>query len=298
MAVEPEDYQQDPVRLRLYRKLGFERYLQQRRCWKVGSLPLHCDVYGADPEAPTILFLPGIGTYVELYCELLAKLQQQGFNVVGMDLRGHGYSGGERGYYKVEEIIADAAAVINEIQTHFKGPIGLFGCSMGARLALAITEADERIQSLLCHTLFLAERPPDFWHQFGWQSLSYTAFFFPDFKVNFRTFVDVDSLLANNPMAEMADQDPLLVWDYPVGTLDSLYSYRSQILNNPLRAKTAVIVGSEDQVLTPQYIQSIIKDSQQPFTYIEIPEGSHMLPFDHINDTLKACSDWFKQTLR
>lgn len=297
MADFISDYRQDPIRLRNYKKLGFDRFLTERESLSIGELPLHCDLYRFSEDAPCILFLPGIGTYVELYCELLSKLSQQGFNVIAMDLRGHGYSGGSRGKYRIEEVVKDAQQVIDQLSEHLSGPWALFGSSMGARLALAINEADERIHSLLCHTLFLAERPPNFWHHFGWSSLSFSNLFFPDMKIDFRTFVDIDRLLINSPMGDMADEDPLLVWDYPVSTLHSVFSTHCQILKRPLNNPAAILVGSEDEVLPLSYIQQLIRDSKQPFELIEIAGGSHMLPFERINDTLCAASSWFKQTL-
>jgi alpha-beta hydrolase superfamily lysophospholipase len=85
----------DLQRTELRRKLGIESRLELRRCVRIGTLPLHTELYScADETAPLLLFIPGIGTYSELYAELLSDLSAQGLNVVGVDLRGHGYSGG------------------------------------------------------------------------------------------------------------------------------------------------------------------------------------------------------------
>ncbi|MEH6624973.1 MAG: alpha/beta fold hydrolase [Motiliproteus sp.] len=285
----------DRLRSRILRELGLTPFLERGENIELGGLPLHCELYEYDPAAPTIIFLPGIGTYSQLYCELLSRMSDRGFNMIAVDIRGHGFSGGERGGYKVDEVIADVQLVIDYLQQRFSGPIGLYGCSIGSRLALAVAEVEPRIEALLCHTLFLAEVPPDVWHSMGWSGLSLSNMFTPYLKVNMRTFVDIDTLLQHNPMGKYADNDPILVWDYPIYTLHSVYTYPSQILTEPLNIPSAIIVGSEDDVLNTSYTKKIVENSAQPFELIVIEGGSHMLPFDHIDDTLEASCQWFLQ---
>ncbi|OMH30264.1 alpha/beta hydrolase [Motiliproteus sp. MSK22-1] len=283
------------IRYRRFEELGLTPYLEQRQIIDMGDLPIHCELYEYDVQAPTILFIPGIGTYSELYCELLARLSRQGFNLLAVDLRGHGYSGGDRGKYTVDQVVEDIQLVIDYVASHYQGPVGLFGCSIGARLALAVAEQDSRIKALLCHTLFLSEIPPDIWHALGWNSLQFANWFTPGMKVNFRTFVNVESLLKHNPMGQLADKDPLLVWDYPVSTLYSLYSKPSSVLRRKLDTPSAIIIGSNDDIIPLDYTQRLIRRSKHPFELIVIEGGSHMLPFDHIEDTLNATGQWFKQ---
>ncbi|MCW9053930.1 MAG: lysophospholipase [Motiliproteus sp.] len=286
---------QDRLRSRLLKELGLAPFLKRCEIFELGDLPLHCEIYHHHPNAPTIIFLPGIGTYSQLYCELLSRMSDQGFNMIAVDIRGHGFSGGERGGYTVPQIVEDIQGLLDHLQDHYSGPFGLFGCSIGSKLALSIAEQDPRIDALLCHTLFLAEIPPDIWHSMGWSGLYFSNLFTPNLKVNLRSFVDIDTLLQYNPMEKYADQDPLLVWDYPVYTLHSVYSYSSKILKESLQRPCAIIIGSKDDVLTPGYTRRLIERSKQHFDLIEIEDGSHMLPFDHIDDTLQASSEWFHQ---
>ncbi|MCP5406796.1 MAG: alpha/beta fold hydrolase [Chromatiaceae bacterium] len=294
MSYTWQTVKQDRLRKRVLSSLGLMPYLERCEAIELGELPLHCELYQFSPEAPTIIFLPGIGTYSQLYCELLSRMSDQGFNLVAVDIRGHGCSGGQRGGYKVSEVVTDIRQLLDQLEPRFRGPFGLFGCSIGAKLGLAVAEQEERIQALLCHTLFLAELPPDIWHLMGWNSLWFSNMFTPQLKVNLRLFVDIDNLLRNNPMGRYADRDPLLVWDYPVYTLHSTYSYPSRILRQELPADSAaIIIGERDEILTLDYTRNIIKRSVQKFDLIVIKDGNHMLPFDHIDETLRASSDWF-----
>ncbi len=295
MSYSWQTAKQDRLRNLVLTRLGLTPYLERCEVIELGELPLHCELYQFSAEAPTIVFIPGIGTYSQLYCELLSRMSDRGFNLVAVDIRGHGCSGGQRGGYKVSEVVADIQQLLDRLQQRFSGPFGLYGCSIGSKLGLAVAEREKRIEALLCHTLFLAELPPDIWHFMGWNSLYFSNLFTPQLKVNLRLFVDIDNLLKNNPMGKYADRDPLLVWDYPVYTLHSTYSYPSRILKQALPIKSAAIItGDKDEVLSLNYTRKLIQHSVQPFDLIVIEEGSHMLPFDHIDDTLEASCNWFR----
>lgn len=290
-----QNARQDDSRQRVFEKLGLTPYLARCEVVEFGELPLHCELYQHAPDAPTIIFLPGIGTYSQLYCELLSRMSERGFNIVAVDIRGHGFSGGPRGGYRVGEVIADIQQLLDWLQLRFGGPFGIYGCSIGSKLGLAVAERDSRIQALLCHTLFLNELPPDIFHFMGWNSLYFSNLFTPQMKINLRLFVDIDNLLKHNPMGKYADRDPVLVWDYPVYTLHSIYSYPSSILRQPLALPSAIITGDKDQILSLGYARNLINRSVQPFELIVIKDGSHMLPFDHIEETLEASCDWFER---
>ncbi|WP_210395609.1 alpha/beta hydrolase [Motiliproteus sediminis] len=296
--MQPSDPNHSVNRQRILKQLGLDRYLTHRTCWELGELPLHCELYPADPHDPLVIFIPGIGTYSEIYTEFLYRFSQRGYNLLSIDLRGHGYSGGPRGDYSVEEVIRDLGQVIDYARQHFDGPLVLFGCSIGARLGLAFAEADSRLDALICHTLFLNERPPDLWHMLGWSWLSMNAMWMPQLKTDFRQFVDVNALLEHNPMGQFASQDSLLVWEYPLRTLNSAYSHPSRILQQPLGIPALLLFGEKDHVLPPDYLRSLAGASKQPFTLIEIADAGHMLPFDHIEETLEATDNWLKNNVR
>ncbi|WP_165840039.1 alpha/beta fold hydrolase [Motiliproteus coralliicola] len=281
-------------RRKIYQQLGLLEYLQHRQLLQVGELPLHCELYPAQPNDPWILFIPGIGTYSELYCEMLHKLSLCGFNCLSIDLPGHGYSGGSRGNYRLETLIPQLSQLLDQLEQEHSGPIGVFGCSIGSRIGLALAEQDPRVRALMCHTLFVNEVPPDMLHQFGWQALSFNRWFMPWAEVDFRSFIDIDNLLNHNPMGEFARVDERLVWQYPISTLDSVYNARSRITEAELEIPSAIIVGERDEVLTPSYTRRLIRNSRQPFDLFEIEGGCHMLPFEHIDTTVETVADWFQ----
>ncbi|GAB6095523.1 hypothetical protein JCM14469_17750 [Desulfatiferula olefinivorans] len=289
---------QEERRLILMGALRLTPFIEKRKNLLLGDVPIHCEVYPARRDDPVIVFIPGIGTYSEMYCEFLHKLSTWGFNVVGVDLRGHGYSGGQRGAYTVAEVIADLAAVVDLACDSFNDRIGFLGCSIGAPLARACAEKDPRIRALLCHTLFLTEYPPDFFTFSGWNMLHLSRLFVPDFTIDFRSFIDVDALLSGNVFADFIDYDDLIVWEYSVRTLSDIYSDRTRLIDEAMNFKAAIITGENDEVISLDYMRYIIDKMTHPFDLITIPRARHMLPFLHVKDTVLACRDWFNTNLR
>ena len=181
-------------RQRLRYQLQLEAPLQFRSVFRVGHV--HCELYeNHQPDAPVILFLAGMGTYCELYARLLHGLSGQGFHVVGVDLRGHGYSLGERGALTVELAVADLVGVMDALETRYSGHFWVYGYSIGATLGASLSTTDERIRALVCNTLLLPEVPPDSLHDFGWNWTMMSAFWFPDYKVSLQQFLDFKTLI-------------------------------------------------------------------------------------------------------
>lgn len=280
-----------------YEQLGLTPYLERREILTLGKIPLHGELYEYCPEAPCILFVPGIGTYSALYAESLSKLSDKGFNVLSIDLRGHGESGGKRGQYRVSEVVDDLQLALDYLSARYHDQIGVLGCSIGSRLGLALSEADSRVRSLFCHTLFLAEIPPNLSHFIGWQQLALTSLWWPNFLIDFRTFIDISEFLYHNPIGQFANHDDLMVWHYPVGTLHSVFSERTNILRKRLCIPSALLVGENDPIIRSAYIKRLIKRSAQHFELYELKGEGHLLPLEAVDAWVDVSSEWFSKTL-
>lgn len=280
-----------------FEHLGLTPYLARREIIRLGDLPLHLELYHYVTGAPCILFLPGIGTYSELYCESLAKLSSSGFNVLSVDLRGHGYSGGQRGDYRVKQVVADLQQVLDLLEQRYGSPIGVLGCSIGSRLGLALAEADNRVKALLCHTLFIAERPLDFWHWWGWKNLAMLSLWWPQMPIDFRTFINIQQILEQNPVGQYAIYDDKMVWHYTAATLHSIFSEPCLVLSQPIEARCALLIGEQDAIIPTRYAKALAQGLAQPFEYIELAGAGHMLPFERLDEWVSQCSEWFNRSL-
>ncbi len=286
----------------VFESLGLKQHLKGRRVLEISNLPIHCEVYETrGPErastSPVVIFVPGFGTYAEMYCELLDGLAGAGFNAVGVDIRGHGWSGGQRGLYQVNQVVKDLSQVITRLKDDYNGPVVLFGSSIGSVLALACAERDRRVQALICHTLFLTEIPPDFLHLIGWFWTSLWALFMPHAIVDFRFFTNVNTMLKGTVLGEFAAHDDLLVWRYPLATLGSVYSRPSRVYREQVGFPAAIVIGDRDELIDLEYERTIIRGMRHPFDLIVIPGARHMLPFENIEDTIEQVSSWLSRSL-
>ena len=286
-----------PSRERLREKLQIGPWLEKRQAFQLGKDALHCELYEYDVAAPTVLFLPGIGTYSELYAEMLGKLSERGFNVVAIDLPGHGYSGGPRGLYTVEQVNFAVSMVLDHLQKRFTGPFSIFGYSIGALLGVAAAEQDERIEAVLCGTLLLPDIAPDFLHEMGWQWTHASAFFFPYMKAPLRLFVDFKMLLASHPAGEEINRDPLVVFDYPLKTLSSAFSCHCNVLKQRYPFKSAIIHGDRDEVLPLAYSKRVVEQCEQPFELLVMEQTGHMVPWLRTDKLVDIAAKWLLNNL-
>lgn len=281
-------------RHRLRQALGINDVLQQRKLLKLGELPLHCELYEYADDAPLLIFLPGIGTYSELYACMFDGLRQQGFNVLSIDLPGHGYSGGPRGMYTVEQVCDCVSRVLDELEGRFSGPACLFGYSIGALLAVAVAERDDRFSKVICGTLLMTELPPDLFHFLGWQWTWGSGLLFPDVKMPLSSMVDYNQLLAGHPAGELINEDPLLVLDYPFRTLSSLFSHRSGIYRNRFPFELAIVQGEQDEVLSLAYSRRVQAETAQPIDLISVSQEGHMMPLTAPLKLAGIVADWLR----
>lgn len=292
-----EELSAEEKRRYLREKCGLTAALQQREVVTLGELPLHLEIYASEPAHPVVIFLPGIGTYCELYAKFLLEFSQRGYNMVGLDIRGHGYSGGAAGDYRVEQITEDIRQVVEYCRQRFNTEIHIWGNSLGAILGLAATEDIKSIKSIMCHTLCTASCPPSYIHWQGWQNLNTWKWFMPWQKLDFRQFIDIKNLLHETPLVGCIEHDDKMIWEYTIGTLADVYNYRHRSVYKKLDFKMALIVGENDNVLSPSYEKNLIDDMVHPVDFIGIENAGHMLPFTHAKETIDVSVNWLQQQI-
>lgn len=299
IPIRPPVFSQEEcdIRQQLRAKMNLAPFLSQRTAFNVGAAGIHCELYEYSTDAPTILFLPGIATYSELYAEMLCKLSQQGFNVVAIDPPGHGYSAGERGLYSVEAMSNAVSMVLNVLEQRFPGPFAIYGYSIGALLALAAAERDERLKAVLAGTLLIPDLAPDLAHRIGWSWMWTSALVMPTYKVPLQQFMDFQQLLKGHPAAAEINRDPLIVFDYPLQTLASLFSHRCKSVYKTSPFSLAVLQGDRDEILPVSYARRVERYCEQPMELIIAKYQGHMMSFLAPDKVAELAAAWFKRTL-
>jgi alpha-beta hydrolase superfamily lysophospholipase len=111
----------------------------------------------------SILIVPGLGEHTGRYVHVGDFFQNAGFNVIGIDVRGQGRSGGTPGYVeRYDQFLEDLRAGIHMVKAF---PLFVLGHSFGGQLALALAARNEpNIAGYLASGPWLAlTHPPAAW---------------------------------------------------------------------------------------------------------------------------------------
>lgn len=102
--------------------------------------------YDVDGNGPLVVLVPGVGELRSTYRFLAPMLQQAGFRVATVDLRGHGGSDTTFGSYGDVETASDVVALIETLG----GPAVIVGNSMaGGASVIAAADRPELIRALV-----------------------------------------------------------------------------------------------------------------------------------------------------
>lgn len=110
-----------------------------------GELVLHGRLRHRGAAAPTVVLLSGVGFHTFEYEPLATELAARGLNALSFDFRGHGRSGGPRGRWTLDDLVADTRHAIDYARRGHDGPIVLFGNSLGAMIAILTGTRDQRL---------------------------------------------------------------------------------------------------------------------------------------------------------
>ena len=78
--------------------------------------PLNLAHWSSDEARATVLLVHGLAEHMGRYAHVAKHLNEAGFEVYGIELRGHGHSGGKRGHLENwDEYVADVRAALEEI---------------------------------------------------------------------------------------------------------------------------------------------------------------------------------------
>jgi alpha-beta hydrolase superfamily lysophospholipase len=115
------------------------------------------------PAKGTILMIPGLGEHTGRYVHVGDFFQKAGFNVIGIDVRGQGRSGGTPGYVeRYDQFLEDVRAGVRAVEVF---PLFILGHSFGGQLTLALAARGEpNVTGYLASGPWLAlSKPPAAW---------------------------------------------------------------------------------------------------------------------------------------
>jgi acylglycerol lipase len=236
-----------------------------------------------EPKASVLIF-HGITAYSAPYGPLIAEeLSAQGFDVFGMDLRGHGLSDGTRGDYpSSDRLVKDLTETVQVIRAKSMKLV-LLGHSLGVLSAIAAANNSQDYDGLI---LLSAAR-----------KMRTGVYRKPKTSDALKLLFAV-SLLRSRPMIPYARSgmvgldDPLFNFEYSarfysvfygVGALSLSRMFRSGTIDSPnlkfkekLRVPLLLGVGESDELFTPEYVREFYEqidcDNKQ---FFEVPGARH-----------------------
>lgn len=246
---------------------GFVRALDGQR--------LHWAGWGLDvpAERPTVVLVHGYGEHIKRYEELAAYLVDEGgLAVVGVDVRGHGQSSGDRGHVdRYDAYLVDVAAAFDV--AHRLRPEGkrvLLGHSNGGLIALryALSECGRRPDALVLSgpLLKLALTVPKWKATLG-SGLSKVI---P--AMSMPNDLSADFLSHDKAVVDAYINDPMVHRVATARYFTEMTAAREDALVRApkLRLPTLVMQGGEDRIVSPEGARELIdRLKHDDVTYIE-----------------------------
>jgi alpha-beta hydrolase superfamily lysophospholipase len=230
------------------------------------GLELHLDVLPCDdPSAPALVFVPGTSLYALVYAEFMHKMRVMGFNVVGVDPRGHGRSEGRRGSYTMDELVSDALAAVRYARNRF-GRTAISGSSQGGMVAFYAAAADDTLVGTICHNIAVLSEPaatgitrmPRMSRILRVPTIAF-SYIVPEMPVPLWTYLDLKAEPTKWGMnaKEFIKYDPLALKSVSLKSLASLATARPVKPIELITVPVMAIQAEFDEMFTVTYTESI-----------------------------------------
>lgn len=183
-----------------------------------------------------IVFVHGVGEHSGRYDYLAQKMNDAGYGVVRFDLRGHGKSGGERGFVKdFHEFPEDVNEVVLKVEEDFADvPLYMLGHSMGSLIAALYAMSFPSVMKGQILSAFPAIELP-----------------FPTIRLLKKLpYEKLPKIRLANDLAKFISRDPQVVADY---------------IADPLNLKKATIkMSAEMFIKAPVFIEDHVWEYELP----------------------------------
>ena len=260
---------------------------------------LHLDLYEAGRDQSAVIFIPGMGCHAGIYERFLCGLAERGFNVIGIDLPGHGRSSGKRGVFTFSSVMDAVSDVVAYAAARYGERVGLMGSSLGGTFALYAAAREPKLNAVLCHNamdisedLHIATRYPRF-VRFLIGRLRFLADIAPWLPVPLRILVDWNQVVERKSLLRSLMRDEKMVWTYSLGSWNSFLQY-PRVEFSQIAVPVKLIVGREDHLFPPEYCRGIATRIGKRGAAFEMVEGGHMLPLENTAQTVGIAAEWFE----
>lgn len=200
-----------------------------------------------------IVLVHGLGEHIQRYNQWSDRFKAEGFAFVGVDLPGHGRSGGRRGYIKSYQLLSEMIDILlKTVQNTFPGlPVYLYGHSMGGGIVLDyLIRKNPKIQGAIVTSpwIRLSFQPA----RIKLLMASVLKHIMPGLVQS--SGLEVSDLSHNGTISDAYEKDPLVHGRISVSLFVSTMNAGEHSLKHAseLKVPTLLLHGSDDRICSPQ----------------------------------------------
>jgi alpha-beta hydrolase superfamily lysophospholipase len=265
------------------------------------ELGLHGRLRHSADDAPTLVLLCGLGFHTFEYEPLAERLAAGGLNSLSFDYRGHGRSDGPRGRWTLDQLVADSRHAIDFVHRRYRGPVGLFGNSLGAMVALLTGISDDRVAGVAAANCparladFLLTRP----RRVAFALAKLIAPLAP-MRISANHFYSYEQLIDDPAAVSTIRADPLIANARRLSA--ATYSTLLDHWNGPAAARDLhkpllLIQGRNDRMQPPEQSRLLFAAANDPKTYQAVDTG-HLPHLEDPTTIAELLIDWFSELTR
>lgn len=260
------------------------------------GLKLHLTIFESGEKDPCVVFIHGMGLYALFFAGFLSKLCDQGFNVFGLDIQGHGRSGGERGHFTMQEATENVSNVIDYIIENHHERVGVMGISLGGMITFYSVANDPRIRSAICCGIAHPNMPLR--SRTTRLLVGMAAKLRPKKRLSLLKIVPLDKVTQDPVLQKIIMSDELVVPEYTFKTVASFMQIQPKIPFDQIKAPIMIMIGEKEEIIPPEYCQKVYDILTAEKKLVIVPDAGHMLFIEHVPQTLPIVTDWFSKTLK
>jgi len=304
----PSDQEIEAYAQALFNQAGLGKYMNTWReeVLEADGRELHIYFFDAAPGDPALVFVPGTGVYALLYTEFMHKLSREGFNVIGLDPRGHGKSSGKRGSYTLGGLVADARAVIDHAFGLYGDKVAVAGSSQGGMAAFYAAAAETRLKAAVCHNV-IAPDEPDNYRMTRWPAIYKRmmpiAPLATRFNIELRLPVSAYLDLKNEETRMIPDvgrffrEDPMAVSAVSLSAFASLALTPMARPVEEIEVPVMVIHSELDDIFPEDYVRRIYARLKCEKEFLYLPGKYHLVMTDFVDEILPPVSRFLKEQM-
>lgn len=284
----------------------YERAMERRETARIAvdGGEVHLDIYAApspmsdtgergDSGRGTVVFVGGLSAHALMYADFLDRLCMHNWNVVALDVRGHGRSSGRRGDFTVKSVLEDMRCTIEYATDRFGGPVGFMGSSLGGFFSLCASNALDGIACAVSHWIFLPDSPVTK-RDARMKPVALTLNkLLPGMRLSTKKLTDWN-LVCNDPeLVQRCLDDPLMTWGYTARALAAGMTYDPEPPLTQLQVPTLIVLGERDQMTPLAYTRGIVDRLEGDKEFVVIPGAGHMGGLVEHQEEMLAAVDGF-----